>query len=81
MGRGERAVTVEVSGAAGLAAGSRVDVLVSTESGAGGGRTLMALAGAELLGLEAGSTLAGAADGADGAGAAASARPRSPRSA
>ena len=49
MGRGERAVTVEVSGAAGLAAGARVDVLVSTESGAGGGRTLMALAGAELL--------------------------------
>jgi pilus assembly protein CpaB len=51
VGRGERAVTVAVSGAAGLAAGSRVDVLVSTESGAGGGRTLMALAGAELLRL------------------------------
>lgn len=56
--RGERAVTVEVSGAAGLAAGSRVDVLVSTESSAGAGRTLMALAGAELLGLEAGPTAA-----------------------
>jgi pilus assembly protein CpaB len=52
VGRGERAVTVEVSGAAGLAVGSRVDVLVSTESGAGAGRTLMALAGAELLRLE-----------------------------
>jgi pilus assembly protein CpaB len=51
VARGERAVTLEVSGAAGLAAGSRVDVLVSTESGADGGRTLMALAGAELLGL------------------------------
>jgi pilus assembly protein CpaB len=51
VARGERAVTVEVSGARGLAVGSRVDVLVSTESGAGGGRTLMALAGAELLGL------------------------------
>jgi len=51
VGRGERAVTVEVSGAAGLSAGARVDVLVSTESGAGGGRTLMALAGAELLRL------------------------------
>jgi pilus assembly protein CpaB len=51
VARGERAVTVAVSGAAGLAVGSRVDVLVSTESGAGGGRTLMALAGAELLGL------------------------------
>ena len=53
VGRGWRAVAVEVSGPAGLAAGSRVDVLVSTESGAGGGRTLVALAGAELLRLEA----------------------------
>jgi pilus assembly protein CpaB len=51
IGRGERAVTVEVSGAVGLAAGARVDVLVSTEAGAGGARTLMALAGAELLRL------------------------------
>ena len=68
--RGERAVTVEVSGAAGLAAGSRVDVLVSTVSGAGGGRTLMALAGAELLGLApagAGGATAGAAAGDAGA--------------
>jgi pilus assembly protein CpaB len=50
--RGERAVTVEVSGGAAvadLAPGARVDVLVSTETGAGGGRTVMALAGAELL--------------------------------
>lgn len=50
--RGERAVTVEVAGGvalAGLAPGARVDVLVSTETGAGGGRTVMALAGAELL--------------------------------
>lgn len=53
IGRGERAVTVEVSGAAALVPGARVDVLVSTESGAGG-RTLMALAGAVLLRLEAG---------------------------
>jgi pilus assembly protein CpaB len=52
--RGWRAVSVSVSGAAGLAAGSRVDVLVSTDSGAGGGRTLVALASAELLHLEAG---------------------------
>jgi pilus assembly protein CpaB len=52
VGRGERAVTVEVAGGgavAGLAPGDRVDVLVSTESGAGAGRTVMALAGAELL--------------------------------
>jgi pilus assembly protein CpaB len=63
VGRGERAVTVEVSGAAGLAPGSRVDVLVSTESGAGGGRTLMALAGAELLRLGAGTGEATTPDG------------------
>ena len=51
MGRGERAVTVEVAGGAaavGLVPGERVDVLVSSEGGAGG-RTQMALAGAELL--------------------------------
>ena len=51
--RGERAVTVEVAGGladAGPAPGARVDVLVSTE-GPGGGRTQMALAGAELLGV------------------------------
>jgi pilus assembly protein CpaB len=54
--RGERAVTVEVAGgsaAAGLALGGRVDVLVSTESGPGGARTTMALAGAELLRVDA----------------------------
>jgi pilus assembly protein CpaB len=68
VGRGERAVTVSVSGAAGLAVGSRVDVLVSTESGAGGGRTLMALAGAELLGLEGGASAPAPADGSGAAG-------------
>jgi pilus assembly protein CpaB len=50
--RGERAVTVEVAGGsalAGVAPGARVDVLVSTEAGSAGGRTVMALAGAELL--------------------------------
>jgi pilus assembly protein CpaB len=55
--RGERVVTVGVAGgtaAAGLEPGAHVDVLVSTETGAGGGRTTMALAGAELLGVEAG---------------------------
>jgi pilus assembly protein CpaB len=65
VGRGERAVTVAVSGAAGLVVGSRVDVLVSTESATGGGRTLVALAGARLLRLEAGGE--GAAVGAGGA--------------
>jgi pilus assembly protein CpaB len=54
--RGERTVTVEVAGGsalAGLQPAGRVDVLVSTETGAGGGRTTMALAGAELLNVEA----------------------------
>jgi pilus assembly protein CpaB len=60
-------VTVSVSGAAGLVVGSRVDVLVSTESGAGGGRTLMALAGAELLGLAPPSGAAAAGDAGAGA--------------
>jgi pilus assembly protein CpaB len=53
--RGERVVTVEVAGGGGIAAlqaGARVDVLVSTETGAGGGRTTMPLAGAELLALD-----------------------------
>jgi len=73
VGRGERAVTVEVSGAAGLSAGARVDVLVSTESAAGGGRTLMALAGVELLRLEPGGAGGGYRDAAteDAGGAAA----------
>jgi len=51
IGRGDRAVTVEVAGesaAAELTLGGRVDVLVSTDNAAGG-RTQMALAGAELL--------------------------------
>jgi pilus assembly protein CpaB len=54
--RGERAVTVGVAGShAGgdLVPGTRVDVLVSTEPGPGGGRTVMALAGAELVRLSA----------------------------
>ena len=67
---GERAVTVEVaggSGVAGLPPGTRVDVLVSTEGRIGGGRTVMALGGAELLGL--GEAVgAGAAGGLGGAG-------------
>jgi pilus assembly protein CpaB len=68
VGRGERAVTVSVSGAAGLAVGSRVDVLVSTEAGAGGGRTLMALAGVELLRLEGAASAPAPAEGSGAAG-------------
>jgi pilus assembly protein CpaB len=52
--RGERAVTVEVAGGSAIAElspGARVDVVVSTETGAGGGRTTMPLAGVELLRL------------------------------
>ncbi len=72
VGPGWRAVGVRVRAAAGLAVGSRVDVLVSTESGAGGGRTLVALAGAELLRLEAGAGTAATPEGpaAGGPGAA-----------
>ena len=49
---GERAVTIQVAGGGAvgeLEPGARVDVLVSTETGAAGGRTTLALAGAELL--------------------------------
>jgi pilus assembly protein CpaB len=66
--RGERAVTVEVAGdtaAAGLAPGAHVDVLVSSETGAAGGRTQLALAGAELLRL--GDAASADYPGADGA--------------
>jgi pilus assembly protein CpaB len=59
VGRGRRAVTVAVAGGGalvGLTQGERVDVLVSTEPGADGGRTLMALAGVELLHLEPGAS-------------------------
>jgi pilus assembly protein CpaB len=68
VGRGERAVTVGVSGAFGLSPGALVDVLVSTESASGGGRTLMALAGAELLRMEASGLPGGYGGAADGAG-------------
>jgi pilus assembly protein CpaB len=54
LAHGERTVEIGVSGGgtpAALAPGSRVDVLVSTEVGAGGGRTFVALADVELLAL------------------------------
>ena len=56
LGAGERAVEIGVSGGAGageLAPGSRVDVVVSTEAGAGGGKSFVALADVELLSLRA----------------------------
>jgi pilus assembly protein CpaB len=55
LARGERTVEVGVSGGSGTppAPGARVDVLVSTESGAGGGRTFVALADVELVSLQA----------------------------
>lgn len=58
LGHGERAVEVGVAGGSGLASavpGSLVDVVVSTEAGAGGGRSFVALAGVELLRLGPGS--------------------------
>jgi pilus assembly protein CpaB len=53
LARGERTVEVGVSGGSATppAPGARVDVLVSTEGGAGGGRTFVALADVELLAL------------------------------
>ncbi len=53
LARGERTVEVAVSGGSSNppAPGTRVDVLVSTERGAGGGRTFVALADVELLSL------------------------------
>jgi pilus assembly protein CpaB len=54
LARGERTVEVGVSGGGATAAlgpGSRVDVLVSTEAGAGGGRTFVAMADVELMAL------------------------------
>ena len=58
LGPGERAVEVGVVGGGELASavpGSLVDVVVSTETGAGGGRSFVALAGVELLRLGPGS--------------------------
>ena len=58
MRRGERAVEVAVSGGAALGdaadPGARVDVLVSTESRDGPGRSFLALEDVELLALRAG---------------------------
>lgn len=58
LGRGERAIELEVAGARaldGLAGpGTRVDVLVTTEERDGAGSTRLALADVELLALEAG---------------------------
>jgi len=56
--RGERAIDVEVSGGARLAAlggpGARVDVVVTTEPRSGAPRAFVAADGAELLGLRPG---------------------------
>lgn len=53
VGKGERAVEVAASGAGNLGQsllpGSRVDVLVTSERGAGGGRTFLALDDVEVL--------------------------------
>ncbi len=75
--RGERAVEVGVAGGASVAGappGSRVDVLVSSEPGGGGGRTVVALESVELLGLRDGAGGAGASDARGGVGGAADGR-------
>jgi pilus assembly protein CpaB len=65
---GERAIDVAIAGGAELAdagPGTRVDVLVTTESGEGRGRSYLALEDVELLGLRsADGDAAGAAGGA-----------------
>jgi pilus assembly protein CpaB len=56
LARGERTVEVGVSAGdatTALTPGSRVDVVVSTEAGAGGGRTFVALADVEVVALRA----------------------------
>jgi pilus assembly protein CpaB len=70
--RGERALEVAVTGGgllAGLAPGARVDVIVSTETRDGAGRTFAALEDVELLGLRDGAGTAGL-DGESGTAAA-----------
>jgi pilus assembly protein CpaB len=47
--RGERAVEVVATGSAAIAAGARVDVLVTRERGSGGGDTELALEDVEVL--------------------------------
>lgn len=72
LNAGERAVDVAVAGGSGLAAvpaGTRVDVLVSSEPGAGSGRTVLAIEGVELL-------ASGPPEGGAGEGAAAAATAR-----
>ena len=68
---GERALELAVAGAGleGADAGSRVDVLVTTEGGQGEGRTFVALEDAELLALRPASGAEAAGGGAEAAGA------------
>ena len=78
LARGERALELAVAGGEALAAqaggpGARADVLVTTESEAGAGRTDVALENAELLGMRTGDPSAGGASGEGSAAAAAGA--------
>lgn len=78
LARGERALELAVAGGEALAAqtggpGSRVDVLVTTESDAGAGRTYVALENAELLGMRAGDPSSAGSPSAEGSAAAAGA--------
>jgi len=66
LGRGERAMDVSVAGGEGLGGeGARVDVLVTTEPGAGAGRSYVAMEDVELLGARGG----GGGGGGSGEGA------------
>lgn len=78
--RGQRAAEVAVAAGealAGAAPGARVDVLISTDAGAGPPRTRLALQDVEVLDLRAGAAIAGGSGGGElgveGAGGAATA--------
>jgi pilus assembly protein CpaB len=79
LGRGQRAVEVQVAGGSALAEaapGSRVDVVVATEPRSGSGRAFLALEDVELLGLQegrGGGAGAAGSGGQEGAGARATA--------
>ena len=67
LGRGERAMEVSVAGGDGLGGeGARVDVLVTTEPGAGAGRSYVAMEDVELLGARAGGGGGGSGQGSAG---------------
>ena len=74
LGRGERAIELEVAGARALdgfaGPGARVDILVTTETREGAGNTQLAIEDVELLALEAGAGHPAASGGGEAPGGA-----------